>query len=280
MRRADARADRRAHDPAACLLTGRVMHERLRPARHRFDYPVLYLGCDVARLHELDGRWFGVNRRALLGLDTRDFGPRDGRPLEAWMRERLAEAGIPADGTIRLIAMPRVLGFAFNPVAFWLCHDRAGALRALYADVRNTFGGHHGYLLGAPDHGAIDATTELVCRKVFHVSPFCDVTGDYLFRVREREAGLAVAIDHRDADGPLLHTALALQARPFSPRGALAALARQPFDIVGVLVRIHWQALRLWLKRVPFLGAHPPAARTGPLHDCAHDPHHDPEIPS
>lgn len=245
--------------PAAQFLAGRVMHERLRPARHRFDYPVLYLGCDVARLAQIERRWFGVDRRAPLGLATRDFGPRDGQPLAPWMRARLDEAGIPADGEIRLISMPRLFGRAFNPVGFWLCYDRSGALRALYADVRNTFGGHHGYLLSAPGHAPIDAATELVSRKVFHVSPFCEVTGRYVFRVRERDGQLAVSIDYHDEQGLLLRTALALRAQPFTGRQAWHALARQPFDIVGVLFRIHWQALRLWLKRVPFHGAHPPS---------------------
>ncbi|MBN3726072.1 DUF1365 domain-containing protein [Burkholderia sp. Ac-20379] len=257
-------------DPArapAQFLTGRVMHERLRPARHRFDYPVLYLGCDVARLADIGRRWFGVDRRAPLAIATRDFGPRDGQPLAPWMRARLDEAGIPADGEIRLVSMPRVFGRAFNPVGFWLCHDRSGALRALYADVRNTFGGHHGYLLSAPGHAPIEAATELVCRKAFHVSPFCEVTGRYVFRVREHGDRLAVAIDYHDDQGLLLRTALTLRAQPFTGQQAWRALARQPFDIVGVLFRIHWQALRLWLKRVPFHGAQPPSRPSPPLID-------------
>jgi len=267
---------------AGCLLTGRVMHARLRPARHRFDYPVFYVSCDLARLARIERWWFGIDRWAPLGLVTRDYGPRDGRPLETWMRERLAEADIPADGPIWLQTMPRLFGYAFNPVSFWFCHDRAGALRALYADVRNTFGGHHGYLLSAPGHVPIDDDTVLVCRKTFHVSPFCDVTGAYAFRVRRDGERIGVAIDYSDDDGPLLRTALTLRAQPFRGALALRMLACQPFAIAGVMARIHWQALRLWLKRVPFHGAHAPseAADTNAAHATTHPPLSDEETSS
>jgi DUF1365 family protein len=146
----------------------------------------------------------------------------------------------------------------FNPVSFWYCYDRAGRLRALYADVRNTFGAHHGYLLSASRHAPIDDDTVLVRRKTFHVSPFCDVVGEYAFRVRQRGDHLLVAIDYHDDDGLLLRTALAMQAGPLTATRACRALARQPLNAIDVVVRIHWQALRLWLKRVPFYGRTPP----------------------
>ncbi|MCC8391095.1 DUF1365 domain-containing protein [Paraburkholderia sp. MMS20-SJTR3] len=253
---------------AARILTGNVMHERLRPARHRFVYPVLYLSCNLACVTQLQRWWFGIDRWAPLGLVTRDYGPHDGQPLESWMRRRLAEAGVPADGDIWLQTIPRVLGYAFSPVSFWFCYDREGALRALYADVRNTFGARHGYLLSAPDHAPIGDDTELICRKTFHVSPFCDVTGHYAFRVRLRDGSVVVAIDYHDRNGLLLRTALALRGEPLSARSALRAVARRPFAALAVMMHIHWQALRLWLKRVPFYGARPPgsghADRSGP----------------
>jgi uncharacterized protein len=242
---------------AGYLLTGRVVHERLRPQRHAFAYLLFQVCCDLDRLDALESAWFGVNRPRLFALDIRDYGPRDGRALAPWMRERLAEAGIPADGPIWLQTLPRILGHAFNPVSFWYCYDRAGYLRALYADVRNTFGGHHGYLLSAPEHAPIGETTELRCRKTFHVSPFCRVEGHYLFRVRQRGTRLTTAIDYADNQGMLLRTAISMRAQPLDARRALCALVRQPFVTPGVVLRIHWQALRLWCKRVPFYGKNP-----------------------
>ncbi|WEY37700.1 DUF1365 domain-containing protein [Paraburkholderia sp. SUR17] len=270
--------DCRRH-PAAALLTGRVMHARLRPVRHWFHYPALYVSCDLARLAETERWWFGIDRWAPLGLALRDYGPRDGQPLEAWMRARLADAHIPADGEIWLMTIPRLFGYAFNPVSFWFCHDRAGALRALYADVRNTFGSHHGYLLSAPGQAPIANDTVLVCRKTFHVSPFCDVTGHYVFRVRHSGQRLSVAIDYHDADALLLRTALTLHAQPLDGPLALRTLARQPLAIVAVIVRIHWQALRLWLRRVPFYGAHAPSEAAA-AHTATLPPHTPEDTPS
>ncbi|WP_322080988.1 DUF1365 domain-containing protein [Burkholderia sp. BCC1972] len=244
---------------AAQLLVGHVMHERLRPMHHTFSYPLFQVCCDVERLGEIDSAWFGVDRWRPLALVSRDYGPRDGQPLAPWMRGRLAEAGIPADGPIWLQTIPRLFGHAFNPVSFWYCYDRACRLRALYADVRNTFGAHHGYLLSAPRHAPIGGGTVLVCRKTFHVSPFCDVVGHYMFRVQQSGDRLFVAIDYCDDDGLLLRTALGMRAQPLTAAGAWRALARQPLGALDVVVRIHWQALRLWLKRVPFHGRMPPS---------------------
>jgi hypothetical protein len=248
-------------DSAAWLLVGRVMHERLRPRQHRFAYPVFYVRCNLARLASLDSGWFGVNRWRPLSLYTRDHGPCDGSDLDTWMRARLLEAGLPADGEIWLQAFPRVFGYAFNPVSFWFCHDRDGGLRALLAEVRNTFGARHGYLLSASDGAEIDASTELICRKVLHVSPFCQIEGHYRFRVCETQQGSSVAIDYYDADGLLIRTAVGGRLHPLTRASALGALARQPLLTLGVVARIHWQALRLFLKKVPFYGKHPAPGR-------------------
>jgi uncharacterized protein len=241
----------------ALLMTGRVMHERLRPKHHRFEYPACYVSCDLAQLDAMKRAWPFSLREA-------DYGPRDGSALEPWMRARLAESNLPADGDIRLMTIPRVFGYAFNPVSFWFCHDRAGALRALYADVRNTFGAHRGYLLSAPDHAPITGDTVLVCRKTLHVSPFCDVQGHYAFRVRRVEDRVSVSIDYHDDDGLLIRTAIGLKAQPLTRGLAWRTALSQPLLAVAVIARIHWQALLLWKKRVPCYGRTPPspAART------------------
>jgi DUF1365 family protein len=242
---------------AAYLLVGRVMHERLRPVHHRFVYPLFCVRCNLARLATLDSWWFGIDRWRTLSLATRDYGPRTGGDLELWMRQRLAEAGIPADGEIWLQTLPRIFGYAFNPVSFWFCHDAQGRLRALLAEVRNTFGERHGYLLSAPDHAPIGADTVLVCRKTLHVSPFCKVEGDYAFRVREGARHALVGIDYSDRQGLFIRTSIGARIAPLTCSGALGALARQPLMTILVVVRIHWQALRLLLKKAPFYGKNP-----------------------
>src|SRR5450830_1417047 len=157
--------------PPAYLIRGQVMHERLRPAQHRFVYPVFCLRLNLGRLSEAGNFWFGINRRRLMSLRTRDYGPRDGSDLEQWMRAQLRELGLPADGEIWLQTFPRLFGFVFNPVSFWYCHDSHGALRAVLAEVNNTFGESHRYLLADGEGKAITAETRLLCAKALHVSP-------------------------------------------------------------------------------------------------------------
>ncbi|MFB9125342.1 DUF1365 domain-containing protein [Paraburkholderia dipogonis] len=257
-------SDKAGAEPAAWLLTGKVMHERLRPKHHRFTYPVFYVRCDLDRLALLDNGWFGIDRWRPLCLYRRDHGPRDGSDLATWMREQLHAAGIEeANGRIWLQAFPRVFGYAFNPISFWFCHDRDGQLRALLAEVRNTFGERHSYLLSANGNAPITASTRLMCRKVLHVSPFCRVEGGYTFRVTEAPGSASVSIDYHDADGLLIRTALGGRLTPLTRAAAFAALLRQPLLTVGVVARIHWQALRLALKKAPFHGKNPAPARTG-----------------
>ncbi|WP_144145108.1 DUF1365 domain-containing protein [Paraburkholderia sp. BCC1884] len=257
-------------DPAAWLLTGKVMHERLRPQPHRFTYPVFYVRCDLDRLASLDCGWFGIDRWRPLSLHARDHGPCDGSDLATWMRAQLSAAGIgEADGKIWLQAFPRVFGYAFNPISFWFCHDRDGNLRALLAEVRNTFGARHSYLLSAPGNAPITAHTPLVCRKMLHVSPFCRVEGGYTFRVKETPTSASVAIDYSDADGLLIRTALGGRLTPLTRTTALVALFRQPLLSVGVVARIHWQALRLAFRKAPFYGKNPAPGRTA---DATTDP--------
>jgi DUF1365 family protein len=242
----------------AYLVRGQVMHERLRPAQHRFVYPVFYVRLNLARLSAANNAWFGVNRRRLMSLRTRDYGPRDGSDLDGWMRTQLADAGLPCDGEIWLQTFPRLFGFVFNPVSFWLCHDSSGALRAVLAEVNNTFGETHRYLLADGERKAITPDTRLVCAKAMHVSPFCEVRGSYRFRLRETEKTTLIGIDYEDgaenpeSAGVLIHTTVGGRLQAMTSAVALCVVLTQPFLTFGIVAKIHWQAWKLWRKRVPF----------------------------
>jgi hypothetical protein len=229
------------------------MHARHLPVRHRFVYPLFFLRLPLSRLGEADGGLLGIDRPAPMSFRTRDHGPRDGRPLLPWIRELLRAEGLGhVDGEVVLQTQPRVLGYVFNPVSFWFCHDRNGTLRAVLCEVRNTFGEHHNYLAAHADGSPIGAAEALWARKVFHVSPFFPVRGQYRFRFDQADDLSQVAIDYFEERRRLLSTRLAGQPRPLG-RGALArALLRFPLQTFAVVARIHWQALRLWIKRVPF----------------------------
>jgi len=234
----------------ALLVHGHVMHARLRPVLNRFVYPVFYLKLDLDRLDQCRSAWFGIDRRRPLSLRTRDYGPRDGSDLAQWMRGLLAQHGIAAPGPIWLQTFPRVLGYVFNPVSFWHCHDAEGRLCAVLAEVNNTFGETHHYLLRVADQGA-------ACDKWMHVSPFCPMHGSYRFRFRSDGARLGTRIDYHDEQGLLIRTSLSGRAAPMTSRALAGALLRYPLLGLGIVLRIHWQALRLWIKGVPWFSKPP-----------------------
>lgn len=243
------------------LYTGQLRHQRTRPATNAFRAPIYCLGLDLAEIDDVDARLrlFSHNRPNIVSFWDRDHGPRDGSPLRPWINALVARVGIDlTGGSVLLVTFPRVLGARFYPVAFWYCRSADGTPLAVLAEVHNTHRDRHNYLLH--NHGEpFDWSNRPKAVKAFYVSPFIpvdDVTYEFAFTKPDDTLSVSV-LDF--VSGELTHTAsLTLAARELTDAAlARTVLRHGPISVVA-LIRIHWQALRLLAKRVPFYPHTPP----------------------
>lgn len=236
---------------SSALYAGTVMHRRLRPRPHALRYRVFSLLLDIDELAALDRRlrWFSVDRFNLFSLHVRDYGDGSGDSLREQAEQRLRAAGLAAGGPIRLLTMPRILGYAFNPLNVWFCHAPGGALQALIYEVNNTFGERHSYLIPVADAQA--PVVEQHCEKRMYVSPFLPMDLRYRFRIEPPAAALSVGIGVDDSEGPLLFARLQARRRELGDAALLRVFLTHPLLTLKVIGGIHWEALWLWLKRIP-----------------------------
>jgi uncharacterized protein len=232
------------------LYPGTVMHQRFLPVRHRLRTRIFSLLLDLEELPNLARklRLFSTDRFNLVSFYERDHGAGEISGLLAWVRGQCETAGIPAAGPVRLLCMPRVLGHAFNPLSVFFCHDAAGALSAILYQVNNTFGQRHCYLIAVAS-GASGTIHQRV-EKRFYVSPFMPMEMDYRFHVLPPGARVSVVIEGSGATGKLITASLSGRRRALSDGALLRAVLGAPAQGLKVVAGIHWEALKLWRKKL------------------------------
>lgn len=233
-------------------IDGRTFHGRKGAVQNAFTYSVDYVLLDAER-EESAPRLFSRNKGWLFSVNDKDHGgpPKDGKGA-SWVRDIIQRAGLDFEiSRIELLAQPRVMGHVFNPVSFWLVRGEDEALRTVIAEVSNTYGDRHSYLCHHDDLSPITREDTLCARKIFHVSPFQPVDGDYTFRFDVTKERIGVWIDYKTGNGSLLAT-LTGDRKPLTNLSILRVMLRRPFGSRRVLGLIHWQALKLWWKGAVF----------------------------
>ena len=247
----------------SAMYRGPVVHHRTGAhGEHRFERRLPWFSIDLEEYAALDRlRLFGVNRRAPTALYEADHGARDGSSWRSWLDGQLGLHGLPPAARYQAMCLPRFFGYVFNPITLVFGFDAAGQPHAVVYEVHSTFGDAHAYVhaLQARDQKDPHGTGVVLPEQWFehesvkqiHVSPFFSMRGRYRFRVCMPGARFGFGICYEDEDGGQLYAGFEGERRELSDRTLAALLLQAPLTALGVTFGIHWQALRLWLRRTP-----------------------------
>jgi len=235
---------------ASQIYMGQIMHQRFRPMQYKFQYQIFSLKVDVDRIEEESNSvlWLGVNRFNLFSLHEKDYGARSDKGWRTWFEELITSYGATQKpAKIELVCMPRYLGFTFNPLAMWYAYNSRDELIAVVAEVSNTFGQWHHYVLvdhGKPLQDKISATVD----KAFHVSPFMNMNCQYRFKLVRPDERYRIGIYETENHKPLLNAIQVGKAVQLTSANLFKSALKLPFNTLKVVLMIHWWALKIWVK--------------------------------
>jgi DUF1365 family protein len=234
------------------LINCEVMHQRLSPRKNAFKYDVYYLGIPLSLIESnAIGETLNLNRFGLHSFYEKDHGYRDGTSLKAWLYDMFDAYKFEKPKEVFLISMPRILGYVFNPVSFWFCWNSKDELYAVVSEVNNTFGETHSYLTYLDDK---DKNGDYVAKKVFHVSPFLEREGYYDFQFSLSDDSIKIHINLFDKNKErILLTSLSGKFDDLNSMSLKRAFFRVPFATIKSIFLIHFQAVKLLLKKIKFI---------------------------
>ncbi len=235
------------------LVFADVYHKRFVPKPHVLKYQIYNLCVNVDDLPSLQMGILSFNRFNLMSFYEKDYAFAGQHP-RAWVQAAMAQWGVQGvNGDIMLLTMPRILGFGFNPVSFWFCLNRAGGLRCVISEVNNTFGERHCYISYHEDGRDILPEDVLHAQKVFFVSPFLEVKGEYQFRFTFTPQRMEAVIHYHDERGLVLVATTQGAFTPYNTTMLLRAFLKVPLLTVKVVGMIHLHAVQLIFKGIGYL---------------------------
>lgn len=230
------------------LYIGQVAHARKKPVQYRFAYRTFSLKVDLDCIEQESQqlRWLSLNRFNLVSLNYKDHGARDGTPWRQWFDGFLAQYGIERPARAELVCYPRVLGYSFNPLSMWYAYDAGNQLIAIIAEVSNTFGQWHHYVLKLT--GCSAKTIEAQAEKIFHVSPFIDMDARYHFRFGVPRDKVFTCIRETRQGVEFFSASEAGRALDLTDRHLIKQVGFAPLSMLKVIALIHWWALKILIK--------------------------------
>jgi DUF1365 family protein len=233
------------------LYFGQVMHQRFFPMQYQFRYGVMSLRVDIDEIEQESKhlKWLSLNRFNLFSLHYKDYGARQkNQAWRIWANKLLAEYGLPEPAyKIELVCFPRFMNITFNPLAMWYAYNEVGEMIAIIAEVSNTFGQWHHYVLTNAGKSLGDkVTAEAV--KVFHVSPFIGMDCRYHFKFSQPTEHYKIGIYQTEDGKSVLNSVQVGKSQELTNKSLLKAAIKHPFNTLKVVIMIHWWALKIWLK--------------------------------
>ena len=231
------------------IYSGQVIHTRFKPKKHNFKYKVFSLLIDLDEIKEINNNLnlFSYNRFNLISFFDKDHGNRDGSNVKEWVKENLIKKKIKFQNIrVEILCYPRILGYVFNPLSILYVYNEKDALISIFYEVKNTFGEQHTYIFETQDQKIIKNK----CDKKFYVSPFIDMECEYNFSVTKPGDSISVIINQNDKEGKLLFASQDGKSQDLTSKNLLLNYLRHPLMTFKVIVAIHYEAFKLWFKKV------------------------------
>ena len=234
------------------IVPAQVMHKRINPKKNRFNYSVYYLAIPLETIEDQSlNEIIKLNKFGFNSFHEHEHGFKGKKPLREWVNTIHNQHGAANPHTVTLICMPKVLGYVFNPVSFWLCFNEAKELCSVIYEVNNTFGESHSYFCENKGQKILH-NNWLVAVKNFHVSPFFKVSGYYKFCINTINK-LDIRINYFENEELKLCTRLSGTPKTLTRKNLACASIKNPLVPLKVMFLIHFQALRLVIKKICYI---------------------------